>query len=68
MARDKMRIDVTAAADTVIAELHVRLLERGSALATAEALDGGLEFQAHSILQRLSRCWTATSALSLEGA
>ncbi len=45
-----MRIDVATVSDAVIAELHLRLVERGSALATAEALDGGLEFQALSIL------------------
>jgi signal transduction histidine kinase len=34
----------------VLAELHERLLERGSTLATGEALDGGLELQVHSII------------------
>lgn len=45
-----MRIDVAKVTDAVIAELHLRLVERGSALATTGALDGGLEFQAQSIL------------------
>lgn len=45
-----MRIDVPEVSAAVIAELHARLLERGSLLATSEALDGGLEFQVQSIL------------------
>ncbi len=45
-----MRVDVPAVSGAVIAELHERLLQRGSALATAEVLDGGLEFQVQSIL------------------
>lgn len=45
-----MRIDVPTVSGAVIAELHARLLQRGSVLATAEALDGGLEFQVRSIL------------------
>lgn len=45
-----MPIDVATVSGAVLAELHQRLLERGSVLATADALDGGLEFQALSIL------------------
>jgi signal transduction histidine kinase len=45
-----MRIDMPAVSGAVIAELHAGLLERGSVLATAEVLDGGLEFQVQSIL------------------
>jgi len=45
-----MRVDVAAVSDAVIAELHLRLVERGSALVTVEALDGGLEFQVLSII------------------
>ncbi|WP_198169795.1 sensor histidine kinase [Agromyces laixinhei] len=45
-----MRIDVPAVSGSVIAELHARLLQRGSVLATADALDGGLESQVESIL------------------
>ncbi|WP_165906109.1 sensor histidine kinase [Agromyces badenianii] len=48
--RNGMRVEVPAVFGAVIAELHERLLERGSVLATAEVLDGGLEFQARSIL------------------
>lgn len=45
-----MGIDVSTVSGAVIAELHERLLQRGSVLATSEALDGGLEFQVQSIL------------------
>lgn len=39
-----------AVAAVVIDELHQRLMERGSVLATAKALDGGLEAQTRSII------------------
>lgn len=45
-----MPIDVPAVAGVVIAELHAQLLQRRSVLATAEAIDGGLEHQVQSIL------------------
>jgi signal transduction histidine kinase len=45
-----MRSDVHAVSTAVVAELHARLLQRGSELATAEVLDGGLEFQVQAIL------------------
>ena len=45
-----MRFEVPVVSDAVIADLHEQLLQRESVLATAEALDGGLEFQVHSIL------------------
>jgi signal transduction histidine kinase len=45
-----MRFEVPAISGEVIAELHARLLQRGSVLATTEVLDGGLEFQVQSIL------------------
>ncbi|MFF2274102.1 sensor histidine kinase [Agromyces sp. NPDC058136] len=45
-----MRNDVPGVSEAVTTELHARLLERGSVLASAEALDGGLDFQVQSIL------------------
>ncbi|MGR0318690.1 sensor histidine kinase [Agromyces sp. ZXT2-3] len=45
-----MTAEELAVAAAVIDELHRRLTERGSALVTAEALDGGLEAQTRSII------------------